>query len=254
MQSSKNFIYYGPPGTGKTYAMQKRASEYYDYSISDSKIVERYTSYSQEWLLISLILFQSMGMMDPPAIRKKIDSLGITMPSAVSSVLERHSVSKSKLITMAEMPAIFFEPKHGFWYVDRQKLLQYQSDFFSIHIGNASVYERFKFVTFHQSFSYEDFVEGIRPKYMSTTNTVDYSPSPGVFVELCEVARANPEKDYAIFIDEINRGNVSEIFGDLISLIEDDKREGCGNELRAILPYSKKSFCVPRNVYIGPAE
>ena len=60
----------------------------------------------------------------------------------------------------------------------------------------------------------------------------------------------DPDHEYALLIDEINRGNVASIFGELIALIEDDKRKDAANELRAQLPYSRQGFVVPNNLYI----
>lgn len=112
-----------------------------------------------------------------------------------------------------------------------------------------------KFTTFHQSFSYEEFVEGIRPvvvdKYGNDTNiahadtTVIYRPYNGVFKSLCEKAAKSPHMNFVAIIDEINRGNISRIFGELITLIEESKR---GTSV--ILPYSQTEFNVPANLYI----
>ncbi|HPO02877.1 MAG TPA: AAA family ATPase [Treponemataceae bacterium] len=77
-------------------------------------------------------------------------------------------------------------------------------------------------VTFHQSYSYEDFIEGLRPVVLN--KQVSYDVRNGVFKDLCLRAQDNPDMHYAIFIDEINRGNVSAIFGESITLIEADKR------------------------------
>ena len=112
-----------------------------------------------------------------------------------------------------------------------------------------------RFTTFHQSLSYEEFVEGIRPvvvdKYGNDTNiahadtTVIYRPYNGVFKVLCEKAAKSPNMNFVAVIDEINRGNISRIFGELITLIESSKR---GTSV--ILPYSQTEFSVPPNLYI----
>jgi len=105
------------------------------------------------------------------------------------------------------------------------------------------------FVTFHQSYCYEDFIEGIKA-YTDEKGNIIYSIKPGVFKELVDKAKENSNKNYVIIIDEINRGNISNIFGELITLIEEDKRLDETNEIKVKLPYSKEDFGVPSNLYI----
>ena len=107
---------------------------------------------------------------------------------------------------------------------------------------------RIVFITFHQSMSYEDFIEGIKPK--TKGGKITYEVKNGIFKELCAKAENDESQNYVMIIDEINRGNVANIFGELISLIEDDKRLGASEELHAELPYSHTIFGVPKNVYI----
>ena len=101
--------------------------------------------------------------------------------------------------------------------------------------------QRMKFITFHQSFGYEDFIEGFRPN-----EDGDIKLQDGIFKSICNDANNDRGNKYYLVIDEINRGNISKIFGELITLIEEDKRD----TLEVTLPYSKKPFKIPSNLYI----
>jgi len=127
-----------------------------------------------------------------------------------------------------------------------------------------------RFVTFHQSFSYEEFVEGIRPETIG--DKISYRVRKGVFYEVCLEAlrkagyqsfegclsdtpesrksRFDAAAPVLIVIDEINRANVSKVLGELITLIEPSKRLGMAAELWLTLPYSQERFGVPSNLYI----
>ncbi|WP_291332392.1 AAA family ATPase [Desulfovibrio sp.] len=115
--------------------------------------------------------------------------------------------------------------------------------------------QRYSIVTFHQSYGYEEFVEGLRPVLNGDgeTDDVAYEIRAGVFKELCHKARQAPDLRFAMVIDEINRGNISKIFGELITLIEPDKRDplkGNAPPLELALAYSGEKFSVPANVDI----
>ena len=106
---------------------------------------------------------------------------------------------------------------------------------------------RVQMVQFHQTYSYEDFIRGYRPL---ESNAGSFGIRDAVFYTFCMKAIANPDHDYVFIIDEINRGNLSQIFGELLMLIEADKR---GSKYAMPLVYqreSEESFYIPDNVYL----
>jgi hypothetical protein len=108
-----------------------------------------------------------------------------------------------------------------------------------LHMG-AKDDSAIEMIQFHQSYTYEDFVQGLRP-----TKDGHFAVKDGCFYRLCRKALANPGMDFFLVIDEINRGNLSKILGELMMLIETDKR---GQELT--LAYSEDPFTVPKNLYL----
>ena len=104
-------------------------------------------------------------------------------------------------------------------------------------------------VTFHQNFTYEDFVEGIRP-VLNSGEELAYEMRAGVFKRLVQKALERRAERFVLIIDEINRGNIAKIFGELITLMEGSRRIGQADETRVTLPYSGEAFGIPDNLYV----
>jgi len=104
------------------------------------------------------------------------------------------------------------------------------------------------FVTFHQTYGYEEFIEGLRPKALPGGGFT-LTPEPGAFLDMVKRAMESDE-EHVLIIDELNRGNISKIFGELITLIEPDKRSGMPEQISLRLPHSGAEFSVPANLHI----
>jgi 5-methylcytosine-specific restriction endonuclease McrBC GTP-binding regulatory subunit McrB len=233
LERKNQLIFYGPPGTGKTFNAVALAKEFTkNNSLASQKMTFRSAAIK--------ILKESGKPMHYTEISKIILDQGLVQTAGETpefTVLKE----MSKDIQNKGKNSIFEKTVKGTYQLNPniEELELKTSEAFS---GDRAPFVRS--VTFHQSYSYEDFIEGIRPH--SVDDQISYELKDGIFKEIVQDAKADTKNKYVLLIDEINRGNISKIFGELITLIEKDKRGK--NPIQ--LAYSKEDFTVPPNLFI----
>jgi len=276
-----NQIFYGPPGTGKTHHWRNHIQPKYERAasqVSTGEWLEEQLANTSWWEAVALALadLTQKGksatvneLLLHPYFKAKTRVQGRVgsnnLRAQCWAALQSHTVMESETVNYSpdkrQPPLIFDKKPSGQWifagdWEEAGEGLREQLK--KLHSGPQNEETRIKrhlTVTFHQSYSYEDFVEGIRPQ-TTAEGGISYEVRDGLFKAFCNRARQDPNQRYALFIDEINRGNISRIFGELITLIEADKRAWWDEEdqlvdgMEITLPYSAERFGVPKNLDI----
>ncbi len=273
----KNIIFTGVAGTGKTFELQRIAKENYTEILptaSPDALLKNLVEPLSWREVICLVFLQEKqngkGLLKVAEIlanpifvtKANLKSRSENLTQTIWSTLQQFTNPNSQTVNYSNRAsqAFFDKDESSNWFLLpdslsllselQAKLTDYQTSIstnFQPSFSQPKL-ERFSFVSFHQAYGYEEFVEGIRP--VPVNRQLNYTVKAGAFLQLCQQAQADPNHRYAMLIDEINRANVSRVFGELMSLIEPSKRAGQPEQMRVHLAYSGQPFGVPSNVDI----
>lgn len=281
-----NLILCGPPGTGKTWQLLTEYQKIFE-EVQDEQPLEDYVRDKCGDMVWHHVIAIALALArEPQSVSDLMNSLPVRVAVAARGRTQNVRAtmwSYLQTFTPPECPHVGYAKRRppGIFWKEEDKRWRLSDDADELipevlelaekirdYRPSSAVVRRYDFVTFHQSYAYEDFVEGIKPLVDTSDEDdkaggIEYEVVPGIFKRLVNRALGDPTHSYALFVDEINRANIANVLGELITLLEPDKRlkfnpqsQEWEGGVRVRLPYTHSMdpaqplFGIPDNLYV----